>query len=121
MPSGEESYLFVDANDETAAVRELLDRGVREIVVKRGSHGATYFSRDARIDVAGLPATEVDPTGAGDCFGAAFVSYSLAGYEPGAALRYANAAGAHAVTKLGPMEGAATHDELDALLARFGG
>ena len=32
-----------------------------------------------------------------------------------------NAAGANAVTKLGPMEGAATRDELDALLGQSEG
>lgn len=121
MPSGEEIFLFTKAEDEATAVRELLDRGVREIVIKRGSQGATHFSSSGRIDVAGLPVTEVDPTGAGDCFGAAFLSFSLAGFPPETALRYANAAGAFAVTRLGPMEGAATRNELDTLLAQLEG
>ena len=68
-----------------------------------------------------LSTNEVDPTGAGDCFGGAFVSFWLAGASPETALRYANAAGANAVTKLGPMEGAATRDELDALLGQSEG
>ena len=64
---------------------------------------------------------EVDPTGAGDCFGGAFVSFWLSGASAETALRYANAAGAHAVTKMGPMEGAATRDDLDALLRQTKG
>jgi tagatose kinase len=44
------------------------------------------------------------------------VAFWLAGASPETALRYANAAGANAVTKVGPMEGAATRNELDALL-----
>lgn len=118
LPSGEEIYFFTDADGEAAAVKELLDRGVGDIVIKRGNQGASHFDRDGRTDVAPLSVDEVDPTGAGDCFGGAFVSFWLAGASPETALRYANAAGANAVTKVGPMEGAATRDELDALLGR---
>lgn len=118
LPSGDEICLFTKADVEAAAVHELLDRGVREIVIKRGKRGASHFESGGRTDVAALSVVEVDPTGAGDCFGGAFVSLWLAGASPQAALRYANAAGAHAVTKLGPMEGAGTRDELDALLAQ---
>jgi sugar/nucleoside kinase (ribokinase family) len=121
LPSGEEIYLFTDADAEGGAVRELLERGVREIVVKRGDRGASHFNEDGRTDVGSLAVDEVDPTGAGDCFGGAFVSFWLEGASPETALRYANAAGAHAVTKMGPMEGAATRDELDALLSQARG
>ncbi|BEP15802.1 sugar kinase [Acidothermaceae bacterium B102] len=118
LPSGEEIYLFTEAATEPEAVEELLARGIGEIVVKRGDQGSSHFSRNARTDMPPLTVDEVDPTGAGDCFGGAFVSLWLAGASPAVALRYANAAGAHAVTKLGPMEGAATRAELDALLGQ---
>ena len=118
LPSGEEIFLFTQAEDEAAAVAELLGRGITTIVIKRGDQGASLFDRQGRIEVAPLAVQEVDPTGAGDCFAGSFVSFWLAGAAPKTALRYANAAGAHAVTKLGPMEGAATREELDALLDR---
>jgi tagatose kinase len=118
LPSGEEISFFTEADDEAAAVEDLLDRGVGEIVIKRGDQGASHIDRAGRTDVAPLPVVEADPTGAGDCFGGAFVSFWLDGAPPEAALRYANAAGAHAVTKVGPMEGVATRDQLDALLGR---
>jgi sugar/nucleoside kinase (ribokinase family) len=121
LPSGEEIYLFTEADDEAAAVKELLDRGVGDIVIKRGNQGASHFNRAGRTDAAPLSTDEVDPTGAGDCFGGAFVSFWLAGASPETALRFANAAGANAVTKVGPMEGAATRDELDALLGQSEG
>ena len=121
LPSGEEIYLFTEADDEAAAVKELLERGVGDIVIKRGDEGASHFNRAGRTDVAPLSTDEVDPTGAGDCFGGAFVSFWLAGATPETALRFANAAGANAVTKVGPMEGAATRDELDALLGQSEG
>jgi len=121
LPSGEEIYLFTEADDEAAAVKELLDSGVGDIVIKRGNQGASHFNRAGRTDVAPLSTDEVDPTGAGDCFGGAFVSFWLAGATPETALGFANAAGANAVSKVGPMEGAATREELDALLGQSEG
>ena len=60
---------------------------------------------------------EVDPTGAGDCFGATFVVCHLRGMTVAESLRYANASGAHKVLFRGPMEGVASFPELDAWLA----
>lgn len=117
MPSGDELFLFEDTRDEDQAVQALLARGIRTVVVKRGDKGASLFEAGARVDAAPLRVSELDPTGAGDSFGGAFLSFWLAGAAPELALRYANAAGARAVTQLGPMEGTSTRAELDALLS----
>ena len=121
LPSGDELFLFAQARDEGAAVAELQARGIGEIVIKKGDRGATHYGPQGRTDVARLVVEEIDPTGAGDCFGGAFLSFWLAGAETTTALRYANAAGARAVTKQGPMEGASTRAELDAFLAEVEG
>lgn len=115
LPSGEELYLLSDARSEDAAAAELLSRGVREVVLKRGARGASVFTLSGRADVAPLKVDEVDPTGAGDCFGGAYIAMRARGCDAEEALRYANAAGAHAVTRLGPMEGSATQNELEAI------
>jgi sugar/nucleoside kinase (ribokinase family) len=120
LPSGDELFLFAEAKSEAAAVAELLATGIKAIVVKRGSAGATYFDTLTSIDMPAFKATEIDPTGAGDCFGGTFVTFWLAGAEPAEALRYANAAGARAVMKEGPMEGASTRSELDQFIAEQG-
>jgi sugar/nucleoside kinase (ribokinase family) len=65
---------------------------------------------------APLTVQEIDPTGAGDSFGGAFSASGWRVPIREQALRYANAAGARAVTQLGPMEGTSTRAELDALL-----
>lgn len=115
LPSGDELFLFTEARSEAAAIADLLARGVREVVLKRGAQGASVFTPDGRVDAAPLSVQEVDPTGAGDCFGGAYLALRASGADVATALRYANAAGAHAVTRLGPMEGSATRDELDAI------
>ena len=84
------------------------------MVLKKGAQGASCFGRDgSRIDSAAFDVSETDPTGAGDCFGAAFVTCCRLGMPIERALDYANAAGARTVTRRGPMEGAGTRAELD--------
>jgi sugar/nucleoside kinase (ribokinase family) len=120
MPSGSELFLFTRARDEEGAVAELLERGISEIVLKKGAEGAVHHGAGGRIAVPAFTVEEVDPTGAGDCFGAAFVSMRLRGMAPEAALRIACACGALAVTRKGPMEGTATLAEVERFLAERG-
>lgn len=117
LPSGPELTLLTEADTEEAAVGEILARGVGAVVVKRGAAGAEFHDASGRIAQPAFAVEEVDPTGAGDCFGGAFVTCWLRGMPPAEALRYAAAAGARAVTRRGPMEGASTFAELDAFLA----
>ncbi|MGB8818792.1 MAG: sugar kinase [Rhizobiaceae bacterium] len=118
LPSGEELERAAGVDGEAAAVRRLFEIGVKEIVLKRGSAGATCFSRDGtRTDAAAFDVTEVDPTGAGDCFGGAYVACRRLGLSVEDALGYGCAAGARNVTMRGPMEGAGTRAELDMFIA----
>jgi tagatose kinase len=117
LPSGPELTLFTTAKEEKAAVAEILAGGVRAVVHKRGPEGASYFDAATRLTQPGFKVEEVDPTGAGDCFGATFVSCWLRDMPPARCLAYAAASGALAVTRQGPMEGAASQADLDAFLA----
>ena len=117
LPSGEELMMFAGSGDEAAAVAALLQSGIREIVLKRGAAGASHFDRNGRTDMPGFVVEEVDPTGAGDSFGATFLVCRRFGLGIGESLRYANAAGARTVTIKGPMEGTSTFAELDAFIA----
>lgn len=118
LPSGDELERAAGVAGEAAALQRLFDLGVGEVVLKRGVDGATCFSRDgSRLDAAAFVVTEVDPTGAGDCFGGAYVACRRLGMGPEKALTYACAAGARNVTVRGPMEGAGTRAELDAFIA----
>ncbi|MBY5409969.1 sugar kinase [Rhizobium leguminosarum] len=118
LPSGEELERAAGVEGEAEAIHRLFEIGVKEIVLKRGAEGATYFGRDGdRIDAPAFVVQEVDPTGAGDCFGGAYLTCRRLGMSPQQALTYASAAGARNVTVLGPMEGAGTQQELDAFIA----
>jgi sugar/nucleoside kinase (ribokinase family) len=117
LPSGEELFLFTKAADEAAAIKEIFARGVGAVVLKRGAAVASYYDSAGEHHVPAYPVEEVDPTGAGDCFGATFVTCWLRDMAPRDALRLAAASGARAVTIRGPMEGTSTRAELDAFLA----
>ena len=116
LPSSVELYLFTNAKEEKAAVEEILAHGIKAIVHKRGAEGASYFDSATRLTQPGFEVEELDPTGAGDCFGAAFVSCWLRNLPPARCLAYAAASGALAVTRQGPMEGAASQVDVDAFL-----
>jgi len=106
LPSGPELTLLTEADDEASAIAELLRRGVRSIVHKNGSAGAQYHDAHGVTAVEAFSVDEIDPTGAGDCFGGTFTALWLRDTAPEEALTIAAAAGALAVTKRGPMEGA---------------
>ncbi|PSJ56437.1 tagatose kinase [Pseudaminobacter soli (ex Li et al. 2025)] len=121
LPSGSEIFLFAKATEEGAAIAEILDRGVKAVVVKRGAGGASFHSASADILVPAFEVTEIDPTGAGDSFGAAFLTCWLRDMAPDAALRIANASGARAVLAKGPMEGTSTMSEIQAFISSNAG
>jgi len=121
LPSGAELTLLTESEDEGAAVEELLGMGVGCVVAKQGAEGSTYFDRNGRLKMPGFAVTETDPTGAGDCFGATFITCHARAMPPKQCLRYANASGARAVCQRGPMEGASTFEDLDAFIATSAG
>lgn len=119
LPSGEELERAAGVDGEAAAIARLFERGVKEIALKRGAQGATLFGRDGtRIEAPAFIVEEVDPTGAGDCFGGAYVACRRLGMPLAQTLAYASAAGARNVTARGPMEGAGTRAELDDFIAQ---
>ena len=74
LPSGRELYLFTKATaDEAGAIEEILRLGVKAVVVKNGDEGATYHDRETTVRQPAFRVKQIDPTGAGDCFGATFV------------------------------------------------
>jgi D-tagatose-1,6-bisphosphate aldolase subunit GatZ/KbaZ len=118
LPSGEELTMLTAATEPRAAVSEVLALGVTCIVVKQGAAGATYHDRDGSLSAQGYQVDELDPTGAGDCFDATFVTCRLQGRTVAESLDYANASGARAVCVRGPMEGTSTFAQLAELTSR---
>jgi sugar/nucleoside kinase (ribokinase family) len=111
LPSGEEATMLTGDADERGACRALIARGIPIVALKQGARGSTVFTAQQAIEAEPTPVTEVDPTGAGDCYGGAFVVGLLEGWGLERVARFANVVGALAVTRKGPMEGAPTRAE----------
>ena len=103
-------------DDAGAACRRLVARGIPIVALKRGAEGSSVYTASTELDAPPISVTEVDPTGAGDCYGAAFVVGLLSGWELARVARFANIVGGLAVTRQGPMEGAPLLSEALALM-----
>jgi len=115
LPTVDEAQGITGEVDEYRAAQELAQKPGAIIVLKRGPAGCSIYQHGEHIDIPGYTVTEIDPTGAGDCFSAAFIAGLEAGWPLDQIGRFANAAGALAVTKLGPMEGAPTQRQVENL------
>lgn len=104
----------VSAHATSEGARRLFERYPLEVIVlKRGREGCTIFPRDGEaLDVAAYLVTEVDPTGAGDCFDAGFLCGLLEGRGLQDCARMGAAAGALNAAAFGPMEGAITQERV---------
>ncbi len=116
LPSGDEATMLTGEMTPEAACLRLLEFGADLVVLKRGARGATAFTLETSEESDAFAVEETDPTGAGDVFAAALASALLGGAPLREAMRQACAAGALAVTRRGPLEGAPTRQQLDALL-----
>ncbi len=104
-----------EASDEAVA-RELLDLGVETVVLTRGSAGALLVSADGVEEVAAPRVDAVDTTGAGDAFNGALAVALAEGRDDRAAVRFACAAGALAVTESEVVPGLPERDAVAALV-----
>jgi sugar/nucleoside kinase (ribokinase family) len=115
LPTAGEAQAITGDMDEHRAAYKMALKPDAITVIKRGSAGCSIYQHAEYFEIPGFPVTEIDPTGAGDCFSAAFIAGLEANWPLEQVGRFANAAGALAVTKLGPMEGAPTRGQVEEL------
>ncbi|MCC6492299.1 MAG: ribokinase [Pirellulales bacterium] len=96
----------------------LLAKGVEIVVITLGSQGAYVAPADSKQRGPGFVAKAVDTTAAGDVFNGALAVALAEGRPLTAAVRFANAAGAIAVTRIGAQPSAPTRREIDKLAAK---
>ncbi|WP_246795014.1 sugar kinase [Burkholderia perseverans] len=94
LPSWDDVTVLTGLDERDAIVDALLDCGPGVVALKLGKEGAYVATRDARRLVPAFVVDALDATGAGDCFGGAFIARLVAGDDAFAAARYANAAAA---------------------------
>ncbi len=71
-----EAKLLTDDENLVRAGHKVLDMGLKFVVIKKGEHGAMFFSRDETYVLPAYPTPNVvDPTGAGDSFAGGMMGY----------------------------------------------
>lgn len=121
IPNESETALLtglpVDTGAELeAAARALLDRGISTAILTLGARGAMLATGSSVELIPTFEVQPVDTTAAGDAFVAGF-SVALAEGKPVAeAVRWGNAAGALAVTRMGAQTSLPRRAELEQLL-----
>lgn len=71
-----EAKLLAEEENLIRAGREILDLGPSFVVIKKGEHGAMFFSRHEMYVLPAYPTADVvDPTGAGDSFAGGMMGY----------------------------------------------
>lgn len=104
-----------DASAE-AATRALLRRGPAAVVLKRGERGAMLATAAGVERLTALPIQAVDSAGAGDAFTAGLALAVLQGQPLAAAVRFANACGAVAASRLGTMPAMPRRAEVEVMM-----
>ena len=100
-----------DHREELAGLRRLAPSAV----ITLGDGGALADFGTHPFHVPAFPVTAVDSVGAGDAFCAALAVAVIEGFDDVAAVRFANAAGALAVTRAGAQASLPSRTEVEAL------
>lgn len=101
LPSQDDARVLFEGVTPDAVVDAIHRAGAPGVVLKLGAEGCLVSDGARRERIAARAVHCVDATGAGDCFDGAFATRLLAGDDPFAAARYANAAAALATTGYG--------------------
>jgi ribokinase len=112
----------IKVDDEVSAkgaAEALLARGVQTVIITLGPRGAFLASGNLRKQIDGFRMAAVDTTAAGDVFNGALAVALAEGLGLEQAVRFANAAAAISVTRMGAQPSAPKRKEIDKL-ARSG-
>jgi ribokinase len=106
---------FRDAPGVALDLRKL---GPKAVILKLGEQGCYYEGPEGDMASAGFAVDAVDTTAAGDTFNAGLSVALAEGLPMETALRFANAAAAISVTRLGAQASAPAREEVLALIGR---
>jgi len=116
LPSLDDAKLLFDRDRPDDVIAACHEAGAPLVVLRCGAEGCVVSDGRRRERIPAHRVEVVDATGAGDCFDGAFAVRILAGDDPVAAARYANAAAALATTGYGAVAPLPRHSDVEALL-----
>lgn len=106
-----------DAASAQAAARWIIGKGTNQVIITLGKKGSVYENaQGGRAIIPAFHVDTVDSTAAGDTFIGAYAAASADGMKTEAALTFASAAAALAVTKAGAQSSIPSRAEIEAFL-----
>jgi ribokinase len=108
---------IVDAETASKAAQLLLAKGVKNVIITLGEHGALVANDSGIEHVPGFSANSVDTVAAGDAFNGALAVAIVEGRTLLDGALFANAAGALTVQKHGAIPSLPSRSEVESLLA----
>jgi ribokinase len=102
--------------DAEKAAQKLVDCGVEKVIITLGSKGAFVVTKTEKVTVPAFKVEAVDTTAAGDTFCGAFTVALVEGKFLKESLRFASAAAAISVTRMGAQPSAPTRKEIESFL-----
>lgn len=118
LPSRDEATTLTGVRDPVEAGKKLIEMGPEIAVIKMGGKGAVAVAREETVFEPAFEVSEVDPTGAGDVYDAAFACSLLRGWPLQKTMEFASAVGAIKVTKFGPMSGPSSVREVEEFIRK---
>jgi ribokinase len=98
--------------DAVDLARELIGRGVKQVVMTLGEKGALIVTASSVMHIPAVEMSAVDTTGAGDAFNAGLATALARGTSLEAAVQFAVVTGGLAVTKEGVIPSLPSRDEV---------
>jgi ribokinase len=110
----------VKVTDEASCTRAadiLLGKGIKTVIITLGARGSFVATASSSELILGFKVNPVDTTAAGDTFNGALAVALAEGSSMPDAVRFANAAGAISVTRMGAQPSAPKRSEIEKLLS----
>lgn len=105
-----------DESSAAEAAKILLSKGIETVIITLGANGVFLATRNEQKMIPGFKVDAIDTTAAGDVFNGALAVGLAENKSFDEAIRFANAAAALSVTKLGAQPSAHSRQEIDSYL-----
>lgn len=103
-------------SDAELAANTLIDRGVEKVIITLGAQGAFATTKNEKVRVPAYKVDALDTTAAGDTFCGAYAVAMVEEKSSKDCLKFASAAAAISVTRMGAQPSAPTRKEIEAFL-----
>ncbi|QUI21032.1 carbohydrate kinase family protein [Vallitalea pronyensis] len=112
IPSQEEAEMLSGLKNEQKMAAYFMEKGAKGVVIKQGKKGCYVKTNEESFYMPAYTVDAIDTTGAGDAFVSGFLSGLLQKWPIQKTAQFANAVGAHCVSKVGASSGIPSQEKI---------